>query len=154
MAKTENLDVGVIIERREVDHKWLDHEWVAIAVVPGAPAIDDWTELEAGEGWIRYHACMRTLALHRKETEAYVHNLESRKPAVYVVLREHDTPGEPTPLLVALVTVSPYDAQDYMDSGEETVCAVALPEPVAHGCKTSSASTIAKCRSASVSAIR
>ncbi len=135
MVKLETLDVGVILERRDVDHQWLDHEWVGVAIVPGPPAVADWTLLEEGENWKRYHACIDTLELHRKETEAYVHNLQSRVPKVYVVMRDNEdgamdaaTPG--VGMHVSLTTVSPYDAQDYMDSGEETVVSITMPEMI------------------------
>jgi hypothetical protein len=131
MIKTETLDVGIVVERRAVDHPWLDHEWVCVGVVPGAPAAEDWTELDRGEGWIRYHACFRTLKLHRRETADYVANLESRQPAVYVVFRGNDDSHDEAPLLVALATVSVFEAEDHMGNGEDTVHRVAMPEPVA-----------------------
>ena len=42
-------------------------------------------------------------------------------PAIYVVMRDGD------PLEVLLVTASPYEAQDYTDSGEEVVEKVVMP---------------------------
>lgn len=68
------------------------------------------------------------LELHGAETEAYQHNLAARVPAIYVVMRE--VAGAARPLDVALVTASPYEAQDYTDSGEEIVAKVAMPPAV------------------------
>ena len=45
-----------------------------------------------------------------------------------MVLREAETDDEPVE--VHLVTASPFEAQDYMDSSEETVERVAMPEPL------------------------
>jgi len=45
-------------------------------------------------------------------------------PSLYVVMRE--AAGDP-PLEVVLVTASPYEAQDYTDSGEEIVEKVPMP---------------------------
>jgi len=135
MAKFEHLDVGIIVERRDVDHPWLDVEWVPVGAVPGAPVLEPWTELERSEGIVRYHAATFTLVLHRRETEAYLHNLQTECPAVYVILREaesadEDETGDLPPMVVSLVTLSPYEAQDYMDSGEEAVSAVPMADQV------------------------
>ena len=45
-------------------------------------------------------------------------------PCIYVVLRE----SRVEPLEVVLVTASPYEAQDYTDSGEEIVEKVPMPD--------------------------
>ena len=65
-----------------------------------------------------------TLELHGAETEAYLHGISARVPSLYVVMRE--AAGDP-PLEVVLVTASPYEAQDYTDSGEEIVEKVPMP---------------------------
>ncbi len=130
MSKQETLDVGVIVERRDVDHPWLDVEWVPVAAVPGAPALAEWTSLEKGEGWTRYHAATMPLVMHRQEASAYAHNLQTGRPSVYVILRESDDADSAIPVRVSLATVNPYEAQDYMDSGEENVATVPMPDQV------------------------
>lgn len=130
MSQQESLDVGVIVERRKIDHPWQEWEWRAVGVFVGAELREGWRTLDEGEGWTRYHAATLPIVLHRRETEAYVHNLETEQPSVYVVLREDDDGVNPHPYYVALVTASPYDAQDYLDSGEEIVERVAMPDPV------------------------
>ena len=52
-------------------------------------------------------------------------NLADHPPSVYVVIRNE--PDGDMPLRVAHVTASPYEAQDYNDSGEELVEKVAMP---------------------------
>ena len=55
----ESLPLGVVLERREVENRWIKHRWLPVAVLPGAPARDprgDWRSLETGEGWERFHA--------------------------------------------------------------------------------------------------
>ena len=56
--------------------------------------------------------------------EQHLHGLQAEIPSVYVILRVGT--GE-APLDVVLVTASPYEAQDYTDSGEEIVEKVAMP---------------------------
>jgi hypothetical protein len=99
--------------------KWT---WNTIAVLPGAgPA--DWREIARDGETIEYHAATVTLELFRTDTEAYLSGLSTREPAIYVVMRDgaRDHPE------VVLATVSPYDAQDYADSGDELIDKVAMP---------------------------
>jgi len=132
MATSESIPVGVVLERRKLDNPWQEWEWRAAAVIPGAPDVSEWKQLTQGEGWTQFHAATLPLELHRKETEAYIYNLESPEPSIFIVVRENEDDGdeEDHPMVVHLVTASPYEAQDYLDSGEETVDAVAIPDGV------------------------
>lgn len=131
MRHSETMEVGVVMERRRIENRWIDHVWHAVSVIPGAAPADGFRLLQGGKGWAQYHAATLPLALHRTETEGYRHNLSQAQPAVYVVLRR-DAAGSfedaPRPFLV---TVCPREAQDYSESGEETVENVPMPEPVA-----------------------
>ena len=73
---------------------------------------------------MEYHAATVSLELHGAEAEAYQHGLQSQVPSIYIILREGQ--GE-APLDVVLATASPYEAQDYTDSGEEIVEKVPMP---------------------------
>ena len=125
-----SVPVGVVLERRDIDHKWAKHSWRAAAVMPGVAGVEDWTQLRSGPGWVLYHARTMSITLHRKETEGYKYNLSTESPAVYVILRPGEEADE-NDVEPALVTVCPYEAQDYLDSGEEQVDAVALPTEIA-----------------------
>lgn len=129
MPQATVFPVGVVIERRQIDSPWQDHVWRPVSVVPGAPPVTEWKELLRGEGWAHYLAATLPLELHRKETAAYKHNLESGHPALYVVLRQQ--PEGDRPVEVHLVTASPYEAEAYLASGDEIVEPVAMPEPLA-----------------------
>lgn len=120
----ETLPVGVVLRRTPGVTRWAAHAWSASGILPGAAAAD-WRELRREGDAIEYHAATMTLELHGAETEAYLHGLTARVPSVYVVMR----PSEDTeiPLEVLLVTASPYEAQDYTDSGEELVEKVPMP---------------------------
>lgn len=117
------LPLGVVLCKAPGVTRWVPWCWTATAVLPGAgPA--DWRELRREGDAVEYHAATVTLELHGAETEAYLHGLSAEVPSVFVVMRETD--GD-CPLDVVLVTASPYEAQDYTDSGEEIVEKVAMP---------------------------
>jgi hypothetical protein len=65
--------------------------------------------------------------VHRAETESYLVALSTDPPSVYVVLRATDDPEAERDVEVFAVTASAYEAQDFDDSGEEIVEAVAMP---------------------------
>ena len=127
MEPVETVPLGVVVERREADSPWQDCVWRPVAVIPGAPKASEWKVLNRGEGWTQYHAATLPLELHRKETEAYLCNLASHPPVIYVVLRESEEAGdhEVEPFLV---TASPYEAQDLLDIGEDIIEGVPMPE--------------------------
>lgn len=129
MPSAVSIKVGVVIAREDIDSQWEDHVWRPVGVLPGAPDIGDWTELRRGEGWVHYHAQTVLLELFRRETDAYKFNLEGREPVLYVVLSDENVESE-HPFEVHLVTASPYEAADYLDSGEQIVEPVRMPEPV------------------------
>ena len=133
MKKNEVMPLGVVIERRRSDHPWSDYVWRPVAVIPGAPALDPhgaWTELRRGEGWVQYHCGTLQLELFRAETEGYKVNLSQHPPRIFVLLRREDDPECAHDYLPFLVTVRPYEAQDYLDSGEEIVEAVPMPDDI------------------------
>lgn len=131
MTTSETIPIGVVVERRKLNNPWQEWAWRAIAVFPGAPEITTWKELKASEDLTQFHAATVKLELHRKETEGYIYNLQSPAPAIFIVMRENEGESDPAyPVGVHLVTASAFEAQDYMDSGEETVEAVAMPEGV------------------------
>ncbi len=129
MEARESLQLGVVVERRDSQSRWEDYDWYAVGVIPGAAPVDDMRMLCAGPGWVQFHAATLELELFRKETEGYKVNLSGDKPAVYVVLRRGEEADEPD-VVPFCVTVCPYEAQDYLDSADDLVEGVAMPEPV------------------------
>ena len=129
MDRLETMRLGVVVERRDIDSPWQDYVWRPVAVIPGAPEVDQWKEVNRGEGWIQYHAATLSLELHRKETEAYHYNLASRPPVIYVVLRQDEEAGEHE-VEPFVVTASPAESQDFLDAGDDIVEAVPMPEVV------------------------
>lgn len=119
------MPVGVVIRRRPGVTRWAAWHWSAVAILPGAGQAD-WHEMRREGDVIEYHAATRMLELHGAETEAYLHGISAEIPSLYVVMRETGTPG-PVPYEVLLITASPYQAQDYTDSGEELVGKIPMP---------------------------
>jgi len=131
MTAAVSIPIGVIVAREDIDSKWEDHVWRPIGVLPGAPEIDEWTELRRGDGWVHYHAATVRLELFRKETDSYKFNLEGQEPVLYIVLSDEDDEDESDrPLSVHMVTACPYEAGDYLDSGEQIVEPVTMPPEV------------------------
>ena len=119
------LPIGVVLSKLPGTTRWAPHLWKATSVLPGA-APANWKLLRSIGGVSEYHVTTLPLELWPSETEAYLNGLSARVPSVCVVLRPDDHEAEG--IVVALVTASPYEAQDYMDSGEEIVELVPMPE--------------------------
>ena len=124
VEKSVSISLGIVIRKVPGVTRWVDHVWKAVAVLPGAGAAD-WKELRRDGDAIEYHAATVPLELFRTDTEAYLHGLSTKIPAIYVVMRESEGTD---PLDVVLATASPYEAQDYADTGEELVEKVPMPE--------------------------
>ena len=122
----QTMPVGVVLQRRPGVTRWAAFSWKATSVLPGAGQ-DDWRELRRDGETVEFHAATLPLDLHGAETEAYLHGLSAQIPAIYIIMRESDGAD---PLDIVLVTASPYEAQDYTDSGEEIVEKVPMPPAV------------------------
>jgi len=129
------MPLGVVIERREIEHAWASESWRAVAVIPGAGPVDAPRPLGNWPGGARFHAATLTLSLYRGETEGYRLNLADQEPRVYVVMRLGDDDagdGDESWPRPELVTVCPFEAQDYLDAnGDDLIDTVSMPLPVA-----------------------
>lgn len=124
--RTRTMPLGIIIERREIDHAWEDHRWRPVAVIPGAAPVEDWRVIDRGDGWIRYHAATLPLEIHRQDTEGYKYNLGNTPPRLYLVLRYDDEAEHG--IAPFLATACPYEAQAYLDGDEDLVEPVTMPD--------------------------
>lgn len=116
---SQTLPLGVVVKRSIGVTRWAKYAWKATDVLPGAgPA--DWKVLRTDGDVTEFHAATLPLTLYVSDAEAYAHELQARIPSVYAVLRPGDISAD-VPWTVALVTASPYEAQDYCDSAEELV---------------------------------
>ena len=128
MAKAASrieMPVGVIVRKTPGVTRWAKWNWRAVALLPGAgPA--NWQELRREGEAVEYHAATLPLTLWADETEAYMVNLSDGQPSLYLVLR-NELKGE-TPLNAVLLTASPFEGQDYADTGEEIVEKIPMTE--------------------------
>lgn len=130
----ESMALGVVVERRTSRHPWQDYTWHAVSVIPKAPALEpkgEWRLLiDQGER-AQFHAGTLALSLFRKETEGYKQNLSQHPPRIFVVLRRDEDPDSPHEVVPFHVTADVFEAQIYLDNGEDLVDPVEMPELVA-----------------------
>jgi hypothetical protein len=122
------MPIGIVVERRRIDHPWAKERWRPVEVVPGAGAREPWRLLVEGDGWARWLAAVLPLELHRKDTEGYRYTLSGHQPALFVVMRP--APGEPFPWYPVHITASAWEAQGHQEFGDDIVEAVAMPEAI------------------------
>ncbi len=121
-----SLPVGVVVRKSPGVTRWAKWAWKVVAVLPGAgPA--QWRELRREGEVVDYHAATLTLDLWSSDTEAYRVALASDPPGVIVVLREDTNADDDLPWRAVAVTASPFEGQDYLDSGDGLVERVAMP---------------------------
>ena len=125
-----SVPLGIVIRKSPGVTRWARWTWRVIDVMPGAGDAE-WRELRRDGDTVEYHAATVPMELWASDTEAYLTGLSARVPAVYVVLREATDEDAEHEVEVVLATASPYEAQDYLDSGEEIVEQVPMPEGLA-----------------------
>lgn len=133
LGKQVMVPLGIVIERRRLTHPWKDHAWAPVDVIPGAATRDprgDWLLLKEGDGWARYHSGTLPLNLFSKETEAYKITLSQVPPRLFVILRADDNAGAAHEVVPFAVTASASEAQEYLDSAEDIVEPVPMPDGV------------------------
>ncbi|MGB7288152.1 MAG: DUF3305 domain-containing protein [Salaquimonas sp.] len=131
MSRELRIHVGVIAEKRKSSSQWAEDYWIPTGVVESHLNQHEGDVLYQTDDLKRYFMGYSEIYCHAKETEAYIHNFESRVPAIYVILRRDDENAHSLDWYVHDVTVSPYEAQDYSDSAEDIVERVAMPVGIA-----------------------
>jgi len=123
------LSLGIVIERREIDNPWQDYTFRPAGVIPHAPELGKWQVLREGDGWAHFHAGTLPLELFKGETEGYRFNLSQSPPSVFIILRQGET-DEENEVEPFLLTVCPYEASCYIESGDEIVEGVQMPPEI------------------------
>jgi hypothetical protein len=129
MNAEDSIPVGIVVERREIDNPWQDYTFAPVAIIPGAPpmeTMDEWKELQHGDGWIHYHAGTLDLKLLSAETDGYRTNLSNPQPYVYIVMTPGEEADEPE-IVPFIVTASPHEAEGYTEDSEQIVEGVPMP---------------------------
>ncbi|TCS63459.1 DUF3305 domain-containing protein [Varunaivibrio sulfuroxidans] len=130
------MDVGIVLERRRVDNPWVDYRWTANGVLvgrgarAGGNAEADWRVLRQDDDRTHFIAGTLTLELFRRETEGYKLNLSQPVPQVFIVLRPEEEGAHPHEVTPFHVTVCPYEAESYDESGDEWVEGVVMPPAI------------------------
>jgi len=128
-AKNERVCLGVVFERRRIDHPWQEWRWTPIAVIPGAAAVAEPRLLREDKDWAWYHVVTLELELFPGETYDYRLNLSQKQPLVYVLWRSE--PGAPDDVPDAFhVTVCHSETQDYLDGGDVKAEGVPMPDAI------------------------
>lgn len=120
------LPIGIIVRKSPGVTRWAKWSWRVVAVLPGAgPA--DWRELRRDGDAVEYHAATLNLDLWSSDTEAYLVGLSAKIPSLIVVMREVPNSAAGMPFEPVIVTASPYEGQDYLDSGDGLIESVPMP---------------------------
>ena len=115
-----------MLRRKPGVTRWVKWVWEPAGLIPGAAPVD-WKILREEDGATEYHAATLPMTLHRAEVEGYRVSLAMTPPSAFIVMRENEG-GGPDGIGVLLLTASAYEAQDYLDSSEDTVHPVPLPQ--------------------------
>lgn len=124
--KMISMPVGVVVRRAPGTSRWATWNLRPVALLPGA-APADWQVLRTDGDVTEYHAATLPLELHRADTEAYRVALSNNPPSAFVVMAPSEQESNEFDYRVRLITASPFEAQDWLDSGEELVEPVPLP---------------------------
>ena len=120
----ESVEVGVVVERRVLKNPWIDHAWMPVAVLAGAPATAPWTVLNQTAEATRFYAGEFELELFGSETGMYRDNLLSGQPSLWVSLRPTETPPG---VALQLVTADPSEGEALTEPGTDIIEAVPMP---------------------------
>ena len=115
--------IGVVMQRRAVQNRWVDCVWEPWSVLPGHESGELRALVEDGSVAQWLHPGF-TLQLHRDEAEGYYLNVSSPAPSVFVLWRMEDDRALPLE-----VTVSAEEAGRWLDGGH-SVDRVAMPAEI------------------------
>ncbi|MBL6931453.1 MAG: DUF3305 domain-containing protein [Rhodospirillales bacterium] len=124
------MDVGIVLERRDIDNQWSDYHWKLAGVIPGKQDMPDWQVLRNGDGWTHFYAGSKTIELFKRETEGYKVNLGQAIPQVFVIMRPEEENAHEHEVTPFEATVCPFEAEGYDESGDEWVEGTAMPQVI------------------------
>jgi hypothetical protein len=125
MSTSQQIPVGIVVERRKAASPWIDFTWCPVAVLPGRPEAEPWTVLAQDGERTSFYAGTTSIALYRTETGNYRDNLTAAKPSVWVALRPVE--GDP-PYRLFAATVDPAEGEALTEPGTDLIEPVPMPE--------------------------
>ncbi len=129
IGHVELVPLCVILARKDAQSQWADYIWEPVSVMLDPPPNMHGKIHSTGPDRTEYFIECEPLELHRKDAPAYRENFQMQeRPSLWVVLNDEDDAEADLPFNVHLVTASPYEAQDYLDSGELVVGTIEMPE--------------------------
>jgi hypothetical protein len=122
--------LGVVAENRRSSSRWIEDYWIPVGVMLAAAGLKAGDVLVSDEQMTRYYMGRFEMTFYAADTEAYVENVESGAPALYVVLRRDSEGVHPLPWYVHDVTGSPHAAQDCEVGSEDLIERVPMPPEI------------------------
>lgn len=133
MSDGNSIHLSLVFERKASSHPWLDWEWTVCGMMP-VPDSDINRPprlLEHSDTMARWLGEPSRLDLHRTDLDAYVYNLTSPQPSVYSVANERDDPvADGLIWKTHLVTMSSYEAEEYMSGDDALIGKLVMPVDV------------------------
>jgi hypothetical protein len=114
--------VSVVMQRREIAHRWQDEVWEPVAVLPGADEGAPSIVAQVG-GVTRWLHPGHEIMLRVADADGYFLNVSTNEPSVFVLWRMEDGRAVPSHL-----TVSYSEASSWMDGGEDVDRVPMAPE--------------------------
>lgn len=113
-----SMPIAVIMQRRAIQHRWIDEAWSAVGVVPDRGELPPVQELESiagedGGGRRHYLVSGLMLELYPDENDGYFENCVAPEPKVFVMWRMQDGMAMPVQ-----ASVSYAEGTRMLDSGE------------------------------------
>ena len=114
--------VQVVMQRREIQHRWQNDVWEPVAVLPGAGEGEPGIVAHA-PGVTRWLYPGHELMLRPADADGYFLNVSTSEPCVFVLWRMEGERAVP-----AHLTVSYSEASSWMDGGEDVDRVPMTPE--------------------------
>jgi hypothetical protein len=116
--------IGVVMQRRASQSRWVDHVWEPWSVLPGYEAASGERQLVNEPQVAQFLHSGFQLELHKDEIEGYYMNVSARDPRVFILWRMDEERARPL-----YVTVSTDEAARWLDGGH-SVEGVAMPPEI------------------------
>jgi hypothetical protein len=128
LSEIVRIPVGIVVERRKAQSRWIDYVWRPVTALAGIPGTEPWTVLKEEQDAISFYAGGTEIELFRADAAYYQDNLATGEPLLWVVLRP--SKGE-LPYELFKVTADPHEGESLTESGADLVETVAMPDVIA-----------------------